>query len=112
MKHVVISAVVAFSVLGGPANAQSPILPNVPSVSSQGHVHRTDGGDAAFAAGVAVGVLGGLAVPRAPRRYYYDAPPRSARYRRYRKYRRLCREWRWMCRDGSERACWKYDERC
>mgnify|MGYP001816342882 FL=1 len=111
MKEVVIGAVLAALLLGGPANAQSANSRSVESDPSNGLLHRTGGREGAFAAGVAIGVLGGLAVPRPPRRYDYD-DLEDARYHRYREHRRLCRRWRWMCHDGSERACWKFDTRC
>ena len=111
MKQVVIGVVTAALLLGGAANAQSTTLPSVESDPSNSLLHPTGGREGAFAAGVAIGVLGGLAVPRPPRRYDYD-DLEDARYDRYHKHRRLCRRWRWMCHDGSERACWKYDTRC
>jgi hypothetical protein len=103
MKKVVIGGVVAALLLGGSANAQSITLPSGESDPSNGLLHRTGGREGAFAAGVAIGVLGGLALPRPPRRYDYY---------RHRQHMRLCRRWRWMCHDGSERACWQFDTRC
>jgi hypothetical protein len=49
-----------------------------------------------------LGIIGAIASDRAySRRYYYDDVPR-----------RRCRRWRRWCRDGNDRACWKFDTRC
>jgi hypothetical protein len=93
-------------------NAGSPLAQHALSWSrADAVVHRIDNRDAAFAAGVALGVLGGIAASRPPRRDY-DAYYEDRRYRRYRVHERRCARWRRMCRDGLDEGCWKYDTRC
>ena len=52
----------------------------------------------AIGAGVALGVLGAIAASEA--------------YARERRHERRCRCWRRQCYNGSDRACWKFDDRC
>lgn len=53
------------------------------------------GRGAAVGAGIALGVLGAIAASEA-----------------HASHRRRCRRWRRQCYNGSDRACWKYDDRC
>jgi hypothetical protein len=48
-----------------------------------------------------LGVIGALASERAHSRRYYDDTPR-----------RRCDKLRRRCRNGHDRACWKFDTRC
>lgn len=52
----------------------------------------------AIGAGVALGVLGAIAASEA--------------YARERRYERQCRSWRRQCYNGSDRACWKFEDNC
>ena len=52
----------------------------------------------ALGAGVALGVLGAIAASEA--------------YARERHYERQCRSWRRQCYNGSDRACWKFEDNC
>lgn len=61
----------------------------------------------ATGAAIAIGVLGAAAAARA----YHDDDD-GYRDRRWRRHERRCRRWRRWCRDGEDRACWKYDNRC
>lgn len=64
---------------------------------------------AAIGAGiVALGVLGAIAASRAHERRYYS----DRYYARPRGYRGNCHRWRHWCRQGDDRACWKFDTRC
>jgi hypothetical protein len=36
----------------------------------------------------------------------------SEAYARERRHERRCRRWRRQCYNGSDRACWKFDDRC
>jgi hypothetical protein len=56
------------------------------------------GRGAAVGAGIALGVLGAIALSEAAARD--------------REHRRRCRRWGRQCYDGSRRACWNYDDRC
>lgn len=50
---------------------------------------------------LALGVIGAIASERAHSRpYYHDDTPRR------------CNKWRRRCRNGNDRACWKFDTRC
>jgi len=59
---------------------------------------RRRGRGVAIGAGVALGVLGAIAASEA--------------HARNRRYERRCRRWRRQCYNGSDRACWRYDNRC
>lgn len=65
-------------------------------------IHKTSRRRGRIAAGVALGVLGIIAAGQA-RAHYID---------RDNRYEKQCRRWRRWCREGEDRACWKYDNRC
>lgn len=52
----------------------------------------------AIGAGVALGVLGAIAASEA--------------YARDRRYESRCHRWRRQCYNGSDRACWRFENRC
>lgn len=56
------------------------------------------GRGAAIGAGIAIGVLGAIAASEA--------------HAAERRHRRRCNRWRRQCYNGSDRACWKYEDRC
>lgn len=71
----------------------------VEKVGRRGRVRRGVGIGAGI---VTLGILGAIAADRAHARdrYYRD------------DYRHQCRRWRRWCRNGDDRACWRYDSRC
>ena len=89
-----------FGVKGGAINAQNDLVQNV-----RGRRHRGRGVGTGVAIGL--GVLGAIAAgsAAAERRDYDDDDDRY-------EHRRRCRRWFRHCEDGSERACWRYENRC
>ena len=59
-----------------------------------------------IAAGVALGVIGAIAAAEICRR------GSNRRERRWSRHRRSCNRWLRWCRNGNDRACWRYDTRC
>jgi hypothetical protein len=47
-----------------------------------------------------------------PVRRWRDDDDWSLRYRRIRRPWRICRQLAWRCRDGFERACWRWEHQC
>ena len=74
-----------------------------PLVHKTGRRSRRNG---RIAAGVVAGVVGAIAVHELHR----SARRREAR--RWSRHQRNCRRWLRWCRNGSDRACWRYDNRC
>lgn len=75
------------------------------------HVRR---GVAIGAGIVTLGVLGALAAKEARANRYYGSRYYGDRhyYRSYPSYGSQCHRWRRWCRNGNDRACWKFDTRC
>ena len=59
-----------------------------------------------IAAGVALGVIGAIAAAE-----IYKSQ-RNRHERRWSRHRRSCNRWLRWCRNGDDRACWRYDSRC
>lgn len=56
------------------------------------------------AGAIALGLIGAAVIAGSARASHYD--------RGYSRHENVCRKWHRWCREGDDRACWKYDDRC
>lgn len=69
-------------------------------------VHKTGRRGRRIAAGVALGLIGAVAAAHIYDRHY-------SRRRHYEpSYESRCDRWRRWCYNGSDQACWKFENRC
>ena len=108
MKKIIASAAIitiaAFS--AAPASAQMSGFKNISATTASSTIIHKTGRRGRVAAGIALGLIGAAVISSHARASYYDRDDREFRHER------RCRRWRHWCRNGEDRACWKYDNRC
>jgi hypothetical protein len=111
--------VAAVAAAGRLAMSQSNAYAGMPGLAGpaatintdDGLVHKTGRRGRRIATGVAIGlgILGVIAASRAARAHDYRAHDYDDREWRY---ERRCRRLRQRCLEGSDRACFKFDNHC
>ena len=66
-------------------------------------IHKTGRKGRRIAGAIALGLIGAAVIAGSARASRYDHADR---------YERRCNKWRRWCRNGEDRACWKYENRC
>lgn len=110
-KSIAIAAAAATVIIaaGAPAQAQMSGFKSIaPAAGESQIIHKTGrrGRRGRRVAGaIALGLIGAAIVAGGARAHYdHDY--------RYSRHQRRCNRWRRWCRNGEDRACWKYDNRC
>ena len=94
----------------------APVMPSAKTSADSGVIHkvgrrwRRGGRGAAIGAGIiTLGILGAIAASRRAKARDYDYYEEEERYYEHRD---RCERWRRACRNGHDRACWRFDTRC
>ena len=109
MKKIIaiaaLAATTAFT--AAPASAQISGFKNLgPATTTDTMIHKTGRRGGRIAGAIALGLIGAAVIAGNARATHYD--PGDP----YDRYDGRCTRWRRWCRNGEDRACWKYDNRC
>ena len=111
IKSFTSAALTAFLLVGAAtAQAQTAGLHALAGIAGKSDLVQKTGRrsrrNGRIAAGVALGVIGTIAATEIHR------SERRRRDREWSRHRRNCNRWQRWCRNGNDRACWRYDTRC
>ena len=89
-----------------PANAQMSGFTAMAAAqpTTNPDLHKTSRKGRRVAGAIALGLIGAAVIAGSARASYYDDGES--------RHERRCRNWRRWCRDGEDRACWKFENRC
>jgi Ni/Co efflux regulator RcnB len=112
MKKIIATAAIAatIAVSASPASAQMSGFKSMnPAASADNLIEKTGRRGRRgrrIGAGIALGLIGAAVIAGHASRHgdYYED--------RYSRHERRCNRWRRWCRNGEDRACWKYENRC